>query len=470
MVKKEIPIKGMHCRSCELLIEENLEKLPGVEHARASQFKRRVVVTSDEPLDMKQVRRAVKEAGYSVGDDRPAAWLSRDPRVYRDLALSALAVLALYLIARSLGIFHLGVDSENPSNLPVVLLIGLVAGFSTCMALVGGLVLGISARYSEKHPEATRLQRFRPHLFFNLGRITSFLFFGGLIGLSGKVFHLSGTLLGVMIMVVGGLMLFLGIQLTEVFPRMSSGGLTLPKGLARFLRIRERDGREYGHANAAILGAVTFFLPCGFTQAMQLYAMSTGNFFSGALIMGAFALGTTPGLLGVGGLASFFKGAGAKRFYKFAGVLVVALALFNISNGYHLTGWTFFSANAGAAQVSQAVPAETAEGYQVVNMTQNATGYQPNRFTVKVGVPVKWDINSVSASCATSLQVPGLGITKSLKRGENSIEFTPTETGTINFSCGMGMYTGQFYVTDGDPASAVAPTDQAPPAAAPGSC
>ncbi len=111
-----------------------------------------------------------------------------------------------------------------------------------------------------------------------------------------------------------------------------------------------------------------------------------------------------------------------------------------------------------------------AEGYQVVKMTQNATGYQPNRFTVKVGVPVKWDINSVSASCATSLQVPGLGITKSLIRGENSIEFTPTETGTINFSCGMGMYTGQFYVTDGDPASAVAPTDEAPPDAAPGSC
>ena len=120
--------------------------------------------------------------------------MSRDPRVYRDIwRCPPSRCWAWYLIARALGIFHLGVDSEDPSNLPVVLLIGLAAGFSTCMALVGGLVLGISARFAENHPDATRVQKFRPHLFFNLGRIASFTLFGGLIGLFGKVFHLSGA-------------------------------------------------------------------------------------------------------------------------------------------------------------------------------------------------------------------------------------------------------------------------------------
>lgn len=69
---------------------------------------------------------------------------------------------------------------------------------------------------------------------------------------------------------------------------------------------------------------------------MQAYAITTGNFTTGALAMMAFALGTAPGLLGVGGLTSYLSGASAKRFFKFTGVLVLLLALFNISNGYNL--------------------------------------------------------------------------------------------------------------------------------------
>ena len=62
-----------------------------------------------------------------------------------------------------------------------------------------------------------------------------------------------------------------------------------------------------------------------------------------ALIMGVFALGTIPGLLSIGGLTSVIKGASAKKFFKFAGLVVILLALFNISNGYRLTGWKSLS-------------------------------------------------------------------------------------------------------------------------------
>lgn len=69
---------------------------------------------------------------------------------------------------------------------------------------------------------------------------------------------------------------------------------------------------------------------------MQAYAITTGSFTIGALTMMAFALGTAPGLLGVGGLTSYLSGTFAKRFFKFTGVLVLLLALFNISNGLTL--------------------------------------------------------------------------------------------------------------------------------------
>ncbi len=69
---------------------------------------------------------------------------------------------------------------------------------------------------------------------------------------------------------------------------------------------------------------------------MQAYAVTTGSFTIGALTMMAFALGTAPGLLGVGGFTSFFSGTFTKRFFKFTGVLVLLLAVFNITNGYNL--------------------------------------------------------------------------------------------------------------------------------------
>ena len=38
-----------------------------------------------------------------------------------------------------------------------------------------------------------------------------------------------------------------------------------------------------------LVGVVTFFLPCGFTQAMQIYAVSTGSFWLGGLSLAIFA-------------------------------------------------------------------------------------------------------------------------------------------------------------------------------------
>ena len=235
----------------------------------------------------------------------------------------------IYFIANDLGLFKLvAASSSNFSSLPVVFLIGITAGLSTCMALVGGLVLGASARFAEKHPTATPLQKFKPHLFFSLGRVISYFVLGGIIGYLGSFFQLSLTTLGILTIAVGAVMLLLGLQLTDLFPRLSGASFTLPKGNCQnFWNSRARK-KEYSHKNSMIMGALTFFLPCGFTQAMQLFAIASGSPVTGALTMGVFALGTTPGLLGVGGLTSVIKGTFAKTFFKFAGIVVVVLAFF----------------------------------------------------------------------------------------------------------------------------------------------
>ena len=88
-------------------------------------------------------------------------------------------------------------------------------------------------------------------------------------------------------------------------------------------------------------------------------------------------------------------------------------------------------------------------GVQVIRMTESAQGYTPNQFTIKKGIPVRWEIEaSADRTCASALIVPDYKIREFLKPGKNVLEFTPSQTGTIPFSCSMRMYTGSFKVIE----------------------
>lgn len=456
MNQKTIDIKGMHCASCELLIEEEVTKIPGVRRCKVNYRKGNAEILYEGQLDGNLVQAAVQEAGYSLGKDEKH-FFSHNPKDYLDIIMASLALFAIFFLAQALGIFEFGAKTSGSySSLPVVLLIGLTAGISTCMAIVGGLVLGASAKFAEKHPEATVLQKFKPHLFFNLGRILSYFILGGLIGYLGSFLQLSSSFLGVLTIAVGLVMLLLGIQLTELIPGLSRFKITIPKQISRLFGIQQKSDKEYSHTNSMVMGALTFFLPCGFTQAMQLYAISSGSPVVGALTMGTFAIGTAPGLLGIGGLTSAVKGAFARHFFRFAGIVVMILAFFNISNGFNLAGLNinsdYIQSTAGSAQakgLDKDPNVELKDGVQIVKMTQERDGYNPNKFTIQKDIPVKWIISSTEPySCASSIIVPQFRIARALSAGENIIEFTPTEIGTIRFSCNMGMYTGKFTVVE----------------------
>lgn len=454
-----LPIKGMHCRSCELLIEEKLKDIPHIKSVDVNYKTGEATIYHENSApDMNLVTKALAEAGYEIGRADKLPLLSRDKKEYASLGVAFLFLMTAYLVIKGLGLtsINLSPDLSSPSW-GLIILIGLVAGFSTCMALVGGLSLGLSTKFVESHPTATPAEKFRPHLFFVAGRILSYALLGGLLGLLGTVFQFSALANSVLTILVGAVMLLMGLQLINVFPRLSKFKLALPKSLSKALGMSQKN-KEYSHKNSVLMGALTFFLPCGFTQAMQLYAVSTGSFWSGAIIMGLFALGTAPGLLSVGGLTSLVRGKFKERFFKVAGLAVIFFALFNLNNGYTLASLSIGGFGGGSTTNTKIVkdPNVTLEnGVQVVRMVEGNNGYSPNKFSIKKGVPVKWIIDAQAPySCASSIVVPQLNIKKSLRAGENIIEFTPDKTGKLPFSCSMGMYTGAFNVYDGDGPSA----------------
>ncbi len=446
MNKITIDIAGMHCRSCEMLTEEELSQVPGVKkvktHFRSGTAE---VFYEDEKPSDEALEKAVRNAGYVIGKGE-RSWIASDISLWVEMLFALGIVFVLFMFANAFGLFSISLGSaERLSSIPFVLLLGVVAGFSTCMAIVGGMVLAVAARFSERHPEASVRQKFLPDVYFNLGRVVGFALLGGLLGLLGSTFQLSSFSVGVLTVLVGGAMLLIGLQLLELFPRLSAWKLMLPKWVARALGIRSHTKKEYSHTRAMALGAATFFLPCGFTQAVQLYVVTVGSPLVGALSMGAFALGTAPGLLGIGGLAAVASGSFRRFFFKTAGVIVIALGIFNFQNGLTLVKLGPDQQAGNGSAMSGAMLRDK----QVIRITQKANGYFPNRLTVKKGRPVKLIIDSENSyTCASSFVMPKAGIKKILEPGENVFEFVPEKSGPIPFSCTMGMFRGTIDVIE----------------------
>lgn len=453
-------IKGMHCRSCEVLIENEVRKIPGVKVAHASMKRGELLVASENDV-APAVMRAVRNAGYEIGENNLGLF-NKSKKNHLELLQALLIIIVLAIIFRNVELGNiLSPASFTSSSLAAIFTIGLTAGVSSCMALVGGLVLGIATRHAEKHPNASVFQKFRPHLFFNLGRVISFFLLGGVIGEIGSFFRISGPVLGLMIILVGVVMFVLGLQLTELFPKLTS--LTLPKFLSGF---QQRKDKEYSHKNALALGALTFFLPCGFTQAAQIYAISTGSFLRGALVMSLFALGTTPGLLGIGGLASAIKnGKYSGVIFKAIGILIILLSIYNLKNGLNLTGvslkketkietsaptiWGPPKPNEFSESVSDA-------NVQIIkavyNPSDEETQYviEPKEFTVKVNKPVRFEVlaEKDGLGCMGSITLPGLvNKFEIFTKGETAIfEFTPQKVRSYQITCGMGIPMGKINV------------------------
>jgi plastocyanin domain-containing protein len=88
-------------------------------------------------------------------------------------------------------------------------------------------------------------------------------------------------------------------------------------------------------------------------------------------------------------------------------------------------------------------------GVQVVSIDLKSNSYEP--IIVQKGIPVRFIINAEAQNingCNNAIIIPKFKIEKALKPGENIIEFTPEETGTIPYSCWMGMIGSSITVVD----------------------
>lgn len=443
----------MHCSSCEILIEKKLLETKGIRSVEARADKGEITINySGEKPSLSNLNKIFNKHGYIFYDHNKNTEIPDSKKNEWGLVVTVSGLLILiFLLLNYLGIGSL-VSVNSQSSVFAFFVFGLLAGVSSCAALIGGIVLSMSKQWMEIYAEKnSTLEKLQPHLLFNLGRMVSFGLLGGVLGWLGEAMGISLVFTSFLVLAVSLLMVIIGLQMLGVkyFQKFS---LTTPKFITRYVA---NEKNFQGRLMPFFMGALTFFLPCGFTITTQGLALLSGGPLAGALIMTAFVLGTTPALLGIGfsslKLSQDTRLAG--RFTRVAGILILFFALFNLNSQLNVLGSKsisdFISPKKVAVSAGKNGLPPVINGKQIIKMNASASGYLPNYFKVKAGIPVHWEITDTGTSgCTNAVISRSLFADQiNLTPGQVSIkEFTPGRPGIYKFSCWMGMVSGTIEV------------------------
>lgn len=315
-------VSGTHCASCKIVIEDILKEQSFVHDARVDLVNKTLSIeTNSEILPEKLVSLVtgvIQPHGYTASLEK----ILPTKKSYGDIGIAFLigiSFLILFFFLQKSGVLTMGIGGQVTPLTSFI--IGLIASVSSCLAIVGGLVLSLSAKISQDNTSDTKT-----FILFHAGRLVSFAILGGLLGIIGGVIGINFVFSGILGLLASIVMIVLGLNLIGVFEKNK---ITLSGRIFNSLR-----GIEHKTLTPLIVGFATFFLPCGFTQTMQLSALSSGSFISGFMIMVSFALGTLPMLALLSfGSASFARSNYASLFFRSAGVVVIGLGLFALLSG-----------------------------------------------------------------------------------------------------------------------------------------
>ena len=207
-------------------------------------------------------------------------------------------------------------------------LLGFFGG-THCVGMCGGL----SSAFALQLPP--HLNRIGLIVLLNLGRISSYVVIGLLVGLVGQIgISLDDTraVQNGLYIAANVLLLLLGLYLAGI----STAATKIERiGKPIWKRLNPLLNKLLPIKSVPAcfgVGVLWGWLPCGLVYSASLYALGSGNALHGGLYMLAFALGTLPNLLAMGIFAAQLKTFLQKRMVRLcAGLLVAGWAIWRLA-------------------------------------------------------------------------------------------------------------------------------------------
>src|SRR3989338_758121 len=230
-------VSGTHCASCKILIEDVLmdstsspqDEQSFIKNVRVDLKKETVEIETDSGQSIEELATVltnkIKGNGYTLSVVRQDLTTGGEDIIWKAIPIG-LVFLILFFILQKSGILNIGIGGQTTPAISFI--IGLIASVSSCLAIVGGLVLSLSAKISQDNVSDTKT-----FLLFHIGRLVSFALLGGVLGLVGNAIGINFTFTAILGLVASLVMLLLGLNLVGVFKKHK---VTLPSNIFNFFR------------------------------------------------------------------------------------------------------------------------------------------------------------------------------------------------------------------------------------------
>ncbi len=430
ILKKTWYIAGMHCPHCETAILRAVNGLDGLTEPQADYRAGTLTALCDESqLSEAELADRIAEAGYEL--KRKSKGLFQRILTLMVVAFALFVLYMLFSVASLDGLLSNFPTARAGMSLGALFLVGLLTSLH-CVAMCGGINLAQSAASAQSGRKIRT-----SNIQYNTGRLISYTVIGGIVGTLGSVLRISTNAQAAIQIFAAVFMILMALNMLD-FGVLKGFLPTLPMGLRDRLLGKGRNSSLW-------IGLVNGLMPCGPLQAMQLYALSVGNWYMGALSMACFCLGTIPLMLGFGLISGRLNKRFAKPMRVASGALVLVMGMAMLNRGLSLSG-VQVRLPFQTEQVNEVI---VEEAYQTVNSELEWRGYPD--ITVKAGIPVRWVIHAEEGritGCNNEMVIPDLNLRVPLQEGDNVVEFEVSEPGVIPYTCWMGMLHGSITVLE----------------------
>ena len=448
----KLKIHWMHCISCEVLLEQNLKELDWVEVISVNHKNWDVVIKIKDEWKISEIEEVINKMNYTI-EWKPNSWEnsnSNKSKDYIEIILSFIIISGLVYFFNKLNLLDkLPITTSNAWIL-VALLLWIVASVSTCLALLWWLVISFWSTISETENEKTLWEKARPHIYFNLWRIIWFSILWWILWFIWKKLIMSPSINWIMTMIIAVIMFYIWLQILNFVPSITKLWFHLPKAFTRNIQNLSKSNHWL---IPVIIWVLTFFIPCWFTQSMQLASVESWSMIIWALTMWAFALWTAPVLFSLWFWSSYIQKSNFGLLKKIIWVLIIFFALFSFTNGFKL--WVDFMPN--STELSSDISSNGQgfdfqnENAQTINFTHNWRSLEPYSVLLKHWTKYKLEIMPQANGqwCMFSMLIPWLDRTvKDVVKGKKIIyEISPVKSWVYPIVCGaMWMDHGKLII------------------------
>jgi len=218
-------------------------------------------------------------------------------------------------------------------DLIIILTTAFLGSIGHCIGMCGGIVVAYSS--SKIDQKSSYVQQTTSHLSYNFGRVATYTILGALFGFVGQVLAFTPTTKGILFAFTGLLMILAGLSLMGNIKFLNSAEWSVSK-YAWYQNAFKKLITSKSYGSFFLLGMLNGIIPCGLVYSFAIFAASTADPLSGALVMATFGLATIPALFFLGFITKFLqRGSLRSTMMKLAAILVILYGAITLYKGYN---------------------------------------------------------------------------------------------------------------------------------------